>query len=375
MKSLKSRFAVGVDAGGASSYHPRPGHGRWGHAGIERAHRKWTATTPSKGGDAVEDELDDLLRQLVRTPKPFGPDVALKPGATPRFEVLRPLGRGSHGAVWLVRDLLTSADVALKTLNPHLVGLLSQLKKEFRALANLRHENLVSFYEMFVTHEHHFFTMEYVPGVTFREWARRDVSEDGREIRAALAQLARGLAALHGAGKLHRDIKPANVLITEVRAATASRLRARHRHGRAGTRPGRARRHSEVHVTRAGARGPGHRRVRLVRGRRDALRGARRAPSLPTTRRLPARGPNATARAAPSDARSLVPEAKRDLAELAMRLLSREPELRPGAAEILASLGLAAIGAPSSRSAAGDGRRGAVRRPRGADPGARGCLS
>ncbi len=329
------------------------------------------------------DDLDDLLRQLVRTPKPFGPAVALKPGAAPRFEVLRPLGRGSHGAVWLVRDLLTGADVALKTLNPHLVGLLSQLKREFRALADLRHENLVSFYEMFITHEHHFFTMEYVPGVTFRQWARRDVSEDGREIRAALAQLVRGLAALHDAGKLHRDIKPANVLITEggrlrlldFGLVTDMDARGRARGERVGT-PKYMSPEQALGVPATVASDWYAIGVMLY----EALVGSH---ALPGTRSGDSPGGEARpvepdVRATPPDARPLVPEAKRDLAELAMRLLSREAELRPGAAEILASLGLAPDrrahrGAPG-RKRGGRARR-ALRRPRGAAPGARGGLS
>jgi tetratricopeptide (TPR) repeat protein len=299
-----------------------------------------------------EDELDELLRQLVRTPKPFGPEVALRPGAAPRFEVLRPLGKGSHGAVWLVRDLLTGADVALKTLPPHLVGLIAQLKREFRALADLRHDNLVAFYEMFVTHEHHFFTMEYVPGVNFREWAHRDGSEDGRQIRAALAQLVRGLAALHGVGKLHRDIKPGNVLITD---------------------DGRLRLLDFGLVTDMDARG----RARGERVGTPKYMSPEQALGVPATvasdwyavgvmlyEALVGRHPFAEqarwaehdGRTAPPDARALVPGPRRDLAELAMRLVSREPERRPGAVEILASLGLAPPGegmdAPPGGSAA-----------------------
>ena len=295
-----------------------------------------------------EDDLDDLLRQMVQTPKPFGPNVALKPGATPRFGMLRLLGGGSHGTVWLAHDLSTGADVALKVLNPHQAGLLSQLKKEFRALADLRHENLVSFYEMFITAEHCFFTMEYVPGVTFREWARRDASEDGRGIRAALAQLARGLGALHSAGKLHRDIKPANVLVTE-----GGRLRlldfglvtdmdagGRARGERVGT-PKYMSPEQALGVPATVASDWYAVGVMLY----EALLG--RHPFQDQGRPTGGDG-----RAAPPDARQLVSEPKRGLGELAMRLLSREPELRPDAAEILASLGLVATGAPWAANAA-----------------------
>jgi hypothetical protein len=287
------------------------------------------------------DDLDDLLRQMVRTPKPFGPDVSLRPGAEPRFGVLRLLGRGSHGAVWLARDLSTGADVALKNLNPQLIGLLAQLKKEFRALADLRHENLVSIYEMFVTHEHSFFSMEYVPGVTFREWASRDESEDGREIRAAMAQLVRGLAALHGAGKLHRDIKPANVLIAEggrLRLLDFGLVTDMDAEGHArGERVGTPRYMSpeQAHGVPATVASDwyavGVMLYEVLVGRHpfaDEPRWAER-----------------DGRSTPPDALPLVLGARRDLAELAMRLLSREPERRPGAVEIIAGLGLGPAGA------------------------------
>jgi serine/threonine protein kinase len=293
------------------------------------------------------DELDELLRELVRPPKPFGPDVSLRPGGPPRFQVRRLLGTGSHGVVWLVRDLLTGAELALKTLNPHLVGLLAQLKTEFRALADLRHENLVSFYEMFVTHEHCFFTMEYVPGVTFREWARGDASEDGRRIRAALAQLVRGLSALHGTGKLHRDIKPANVLVTaegrlrllDFGLVTDMDARGRARGERVGT-PKYMSPEQALGVPATVASDYYAVGVMLY----EALVGQPpfAEPVPPAERGV---------RVEPADARGLVPAPRRDLADLAMRLVSRAPDLRPGAEEILSTLGLAAGGAGSDAPA------------------------
>lgn len=308
------------------------------------------------------DELDELLWELVRAPTLFGPDVALRPGAAPRFELRRLLGKGSHGVVWLVHDLLTGADVALKTLNPLLVGMVAQLKTEFRALADLRHENLVSFYEMFVTHEHCFFTMEYAPGVTFREWARRDASEDGRAIRQAMAQLVRGLSALHGTGKLHRDIKPANVLIDgggrlrllDFGLVTDMDARGRARGERVGT-PKYMSPEQALGVPATVASDWYAVGVMLY----EALVGEHpfAGEARPAEHRR---------QAAPPDARPRVPAAKRSLAELAMRLLSPQPELRPGAPEILASLGAPGgeapgVGGPAAREAPFVGREAELR--------------
>lgn len=105
------------------------------------------------------------------------------------------------------------ADVALKTIPFGRPDFVYRLKREFRALADLHHENLVAYYELFADHEACFFTMEYVPGGTFIDFVRPAGRLDEARLRRGLDQLARGLTALHDAGKLHRDIKPSNVLV------------------------------------------------------------------------------------------------------------------------------------------------------------------
>jgi eukaryotic-like serine/threonine-protein kinase len=131
-----------------------------------------------------------------------------------RFRLLEQLGAGGFGVVYLVRDVKKDEDVALKTLQGTRPELMYRLKREFRVLADIRHENLVSFYELFVEGEHVYFTMEYVRGATFLQHVREGLGVDYPRLRHSLLQLALGLSALHRAGKLHRDIKPSNVLVT-----------------------------------------------------------------------------------------------------------------------------------------------------------------
>ena len=131
------------------------------------------------------------------------------------------------GVVYEAEDLERNQRVALKALKNTSADTLYRLKREFRALAEIQHPNLVSLYELFVT-DACFITMELVSGVDLLSYVRTPSPRavpassgplsraryDEPRLRAALRQLARGLQALHGAGKIHRDVKPSNILVT-----------------------------------------------------------------------------------------------------------------------------------------------------------------
>ena len=134
---------------------------------------------------------------------------------TARYELLDHLGSGTFGEVYAVYDRERKAKVALK--RPHRTSAedLYCFKREFRALADLTHPNLVELHELVAEFDGWFFTMELVDGLPFTHVLRQDPLAAGHErLRNLLRQLAEGLHALHGAGKLHRDIKPSNVLVT-----------------------------------------------------------------------------------------------------------------------------------------------------------------
>ncbi len=131
-------------------------------------------------------------------------------GGTDRFLIQDRLGAGGFGMVYRTFDLERGTTVALKTLHHLDARALLGFKREFRALADISHPNLITLYELISDEEQCFFTMELVDGLNFREYV-----QETDQLRTALPQLVQGLAALHAAGKLHRDLKPSNVLVTK----------------------------------------------------------------------------------------------------------------------------------------------------------------
>jgi hypothetical protein len=130
-----------------------------------------------------------------------------------RLHVLRRLGQGGMGTVYLTHDAERQCNVALKTLNQLEAQSIYALKNEFRALQDVHHPNLVRLHELFCEDDAWFFTMDLVEGERFDRWVRPHGELDEPRLRAALVQLIDALDAIHAVGKLHRDIKPSNVLV------------------------------------------------------------------------------------------------------------------------------------------------------------------
>ncbi|MCE9579582.1 MAG: serine/threonine-protein kinase PknK [Deltaproteobacteria bacterium] len=151
-----------------------------------------------------------------------------------RFSLTRLLGAGSFGEVWAAHDRQRNEQVALKLLKRASPAAIVRFKREFRALRDLSHPNLIGLRELFGEGDGWFYTMELVDGVDLAAWlgasrlaaptmasgdeglAGCDVPPlrlDAARLGAALAQLADGLDAVHVAGHLHCDLKPNNVLV------------------------------------------------------------------------------------------------------------------------------------------------------------------
>ncbi|MDH3255629.1 MAG: protein kinase [Acidobacteriota bacterium] len=147
----------------------------------------------------------------------------LLPGATiGRYEILRLLGIGSMGAVYLARDPLIDRQVAVKTLSSdvavdaaQLTLLRERLLNEARSAGALRHPGIVTVYDVMEEDDGRIsIAMEYVEGTTLR--SRLDHHEPlplDFALRT-ISSLAEALDYAHARGVVHRDVKPANILLT-----------------------------------------------------------------------------------------------------------------------------------------------------------------
>src|ERR1051326_6555930 len=143
----------------------------------------------------------------------FMPDL---PQAFDRFEVIRILGKGGMGSVYLARDQRLGRQVALKVLNADDLNSEDRrlrFLREAKTAASIRHQNVATIYEVDETEEGQpFIVMEYCEGETLAQRLRRRPVDAG-EFLAIARQIAAGLAAAHGVGVIHRDIKAANIMI------------------------------------------------------------------------------------------------------------------------------------------------------------------
>ena len=134
------------------------------------------------------------------------------------YRVLKLLGRGGMGQVYLARQITLDRPVALKVMRPDLARnprFLARFVREAYAAAQLSHHNVVQIHDFGEDRSIRFFSMEYVNGESLDQLIRRRGPLPVNEAVGLILQAARGLEFAHRQGMVHRDIKPANLLLTD----------------------------------------------------------------------------------------------------------------------------------------------------------------
>jgi putative ABC transport system permease protein len=133
-----------------------------------------------------------------------------------RYQIVRTLGAGAFGAVYLARERDLHRLVAIKVLRADRAWSddeRERLLREARTLANLSHPAVVPLLAFGESHGLVYMVMPYVSGQTLADRLALDEPFDADEVRRILIEIADALAYVHGEGVLHRDLKPENVLL------------------------------------------------------------------------------------------------------------------------------------------------------------------
>lgn len=132
------------------------------------------------------------------------------------YRIVKKLGAGGMGEVYLAEDTRLDRKVALKVLPSEFVSNEDRLRRfvqEAKAAAALSHPNIAHIYEVGEADGTHFIAMEFVDGDTLTAKIARDKNPLSTLLKF-LSQVAEGLAKAHAAGIVHRDLKPDNIMIT-----------------------------------------------------------------------------------------------------------------------------------------------------------------
>jgi eukaryotic-like serine/threonine-protein kinase len=135
-----------------------------------------------------------------------------------RYQILRKIGGGGMGEVFLAEESTLGRKVALKFLNRDISrdeGKIRRFFQEARAASTLNHPNIITVYEVGEADGTHYIAAEWVDGQTLREFLGGRSEHDLKKLIDVSLQIISALQKAHEAGIIHRDIKPDNIMIRE----------------------------------------------------------------------------------------------------------------------------------------------------------------
>ncbi len=162
--------------------------------------------TPSPGPRSEVSEVTAL----------WGPGQAPRPGLSiNQYELIREIGAGGMGTVFLARDLKLGRKVAIKVLNSHHPELTQRFIIEARATARCSHENIVIIYEVGEHGGQPYMVLEFLQGTVLTELVSGGKRLPPARAVELMVPVVKALAVAHEQGIVHRDLKPDNIFVTD----------------------------------------------------------------------------------------------------------------------------------------------------------------
>lgn len=224
-----SRFAMGYAIGLAGS-------GLWLTAAWilnwNSLREAFAPPKPTRHQDAQAVSEDDDTGQKEETDASSEPTAttvtttisSCAPGMLGRYRVLKELGRGAMGLVYLGKDPTIQRFVAIKTIrldhidtDDKLQEVKTRFFREAESTGRLSHPNIVTIYDAGKENDLGYIAMELIEGTPLSRWARKPNLMPVNEVLLTIATVADALDYAHQHGVVHRDIKPANVMLTKDR--------------------------------------------------------------------------------------------------------------------------------------------------------------
>jgi HEAT repeat protein len=135
-----------------------------------------------------------------------------------RYHVIRKIGEGAFGVVWLVEDVMVGDQFILKFLNPHVAAdqnMIQRFMHELRYARKITHENVIRIYDMVTLDQSYAISMEYFPSHSLADELRSKEPFGLQRGLHILRSICNGMAQAQAAHVVHRDLKPANILIND----------------------------------------------------------------------------------------------------------------------------------------------------------------
>lgn len=139
-----------------------------------------------------------------------------------RYHVIRKIGEGAFGVVWLVEDVMVGDEFILKFLNPQFAAdqnMIERFMHELRYARKITHENIIRIYDLVTIGDSYAISMEYFPSHSLadelREQKKQKTTFDLERGIKAISNICLGMTQAQAAGVVHRDLKPANILIND----------------------------------------------------------------------------------------------------------------------------------------------------------------